>query len=68
MIELACEVTYPVGAAMSTELLNMGGQVFGIVGTFIVDALLNASPLLTNLLMAVFMGLAAIVTLLSRKT
>jgi FLVCR family MFS transporter 7 len=66
MIELACEVTYPVGEAMSTGLLNMGGQVVGIVGTFIVDALLF-SPLLANLVMAVFMGLAAIVTIFIKE-
>jgi hypothetical protein len=32
-----------------------------------VDALLNASPLLANLVMAVFMGLAAIVTLFIKE-
>jgi FLVCR family MFS transporter 7 len=62
MIELACELCYPVGEAMTTGLLNMGGQVIGIVGTFVVDALLF-SPLLANLVMSIFMGLAAIATL-----
>ena len=38
MLELACEVTYPVGEAMSTGLLNMGGQAVGIAGAFAVDS------------------------------
>ena len=39
-IELGVEVSYPVGEAMSTGLLNCGGQVVGIAGTFATTALL----------------------------
>jgi hypothetical protein len=67
MIELACEITYPVGEAINTGVLNMGGQVMGIVGTFIVDALLKTSPLLANLLLAVFLGISAFVTLFIKE-
>ncbi len=41
MVELACEVTYQAEEAMNAGLLNMGGQVVCITGTFIVDALLS---------------------------
>ena len=67
MIELACEITYPVGEAMSTGVLNMAGQVIGIAGTFVVNGFLSISPLLGNLVMVIFMVLAALVTLLIKE-
>lgn len=66
MIELACELTYPVGEAMSTGLLNLAGQVVGVAGVFIVDQLLF-SPLLANLVIAACMVLAGALTLLIKE-
>lgn len=66
MIELACELTYPVGEAMSTGLLNLSGQVVGVVGVFAVDLLLF-SPLLASLVLAVCMGLAGLLTLFIKE-
>ncbi len=59
MIELACEVTYPMGEAMSTGGLNMGGQVISIVGSS--NGRTAVFPFLANLVISVFMDLAAIV-------
>lgn len=67
MLELACEVTYPVGEAMSTGMLNLGGQVVGIAGAFAVTYILNISHLLGNLVITVCMFTAAIVTMIIRE-
>lgn len=67
MMELACEVTYPVGEAMTSGLLIVGGQVIGISGVFVVDALLFY-PLLANLVIAVCMGIAAVTALFIKET
>jgi len=40
--DLACEITYPVGEAMTGGMLNIGGQIFGIILTY------GLSPLITD--------------------
>jgi hypothetical protein len=47
--ELGCELTYPVGEAMTGGLLNAGGQVWGILQIIVTNALLEW-PLVANLL------------------
>ena len=37
--EFACEVTFPIGEAMSGGLLMMLGQIFGIIHVFLISML-----------------------------
>jgi FLVCR family feline leukemia virus subgroup C receptor-related protein len=47
--DFGCELTYPVGEAMTGGLLNAGGQIWGIVQIVITNFLLEW-PLLANIL------------------
>jgi MFS family permease len=47
--ELGCELTFPVGEAMTGGLLNAGGQVWGIMQIIVTNALLEW-PLVANLI------------------
>ena len=62
LVELGVEVSYPVGEAMSTGLLNSGGQIVGIVGTFATTALLPV-PFAASFVMTGCMLLSLLVAL-----
>lgn len=59
--ELGCEVTFPIGEAMSGGLLNTGGQIMGIVQVGIIAALAEyVSVFVANLQMVFFLLLGAV--------
>mmetsp|Transcript_25736 Transcript_25736/g.45199 ORF Transcript_25736/g.45199 Transcript_25736/m.45199 type:complete len:426 (-) Transcript_25736:950-2227(-) len=52
--DFGCELTYPVGEAMTGGLLNAGGQIWGIIQILITNLLLKW-PFLANIIAPVFL-------------
>ena len=65
--ELGCEVTYPIGEAMSGGLLNTGGQAVGIVQVGIIALLAQYSVFAANLQMIPFLCLGAVGALMVKQ-
>jgi FLVCR family feline leukemia virus subgroup C receptor-related protein len=57
--DFGCELTFPVGEAMTGGILNLSGQIVGIVTTLIVGTL-TFEPLLANLFNAGVLGIGLI--------
>lgn len=64
--DFGCELTYPVGEAMTGGLLNAGGQVWGIVQILITNFLLPW-PLLANIVAPVFLTVGLVFSLLVKQ-
>ena len=60
--ELACEITFPVGEATTTGLLNSGGMLVGIIETSIAQGFGNDSTAIAFILMiGLIIGIVSII-------
>lgn len=66
--ELGCEITYPIGEEISGGLLNMGGQVIGILQVGVMEALLQyVSSFVANVQIIAFIAVGAVGALLVKE-
>ena len=67
--ELGCEITFPIGEEISGGLLNMGGQVIGIVQVGVIAVLLEyVTSFIANLELAVFIAVGLIGAIFIKET
>lgn len=65
--EFGCELTYPVGEAMTGGLLNVGGMLWGII-QIIITSLLLPCPLLANLTAPVLLAVGLLFSTRVKQT
>ena len=65
--ELGCEVTYPIGEAMSGGLLNTGGQIIGILQVIIMYFVAQKSVFAANMQIIAFLVLGTASTFLIKQ-